>query len=294
MLTRQKVILGLLQYAGRPLTRTVFVKLAFLIRQETALRDAPTYYDFVPYRFGPFSFALYREMLALDRDGYVAWSGEDDVCLLPEADAATQAAVQSLSHEARSAIRATVSKYAGRSQRSLLKELYSRYPWYASRSELRLLAAAGTPEPAGPRKAVFSAGYQGLSVDAFFNRLMAYGIKTVLDVRANPISRKYGFAKSSLSEISGKLGMAYLHFPQVGIRSERRADLTDFESYRLLLDTYEQETLPECRADVRRLGEIMSDSPSVLVCMERDARWCHRSRLAKAIAAQTGLKTIHL
>ena len=59
MLTRQKTVLSLLTQVGRPLSPTVFVKLVFLLRQETDLERDRSFYSFVPYNFGPFSFTLY-------------------------------------------------------------------------------------------------------------------------------------------------------------------------------------------------------------------------------------------
>ena len=37
--------MALLEQADRPLSSTVFVKLAFLLRQETVLKDEHTFYD---------------------------------------------------------------------------------------------------------------------------------------------------------------------------------------------------------------------------------------------------------
>ena len=53
------------------MTPTVFVKLMFLIGQEPALQSDQAFYDFVPYKFGPFSFVLYHELDDLRRCGYV-------------------------------------------------------------------------------------------------------------------------------------------------------------------------------------------------------------------------------
>ena len=39
--------------------------------KETTVASDPTFYSFVPYRDGPFSFALYRELASLERHGYV-------------------------------------------------------------------------------------------------------------------------------------------------------------------------------------------------------------------------------
>ncbi|MCA9049777.1 MAG: hypothetical protein KDA89_13670 [Planctomycetaceae bacterium] len=71
MLKRRKVLLHILRDANRPVSHIELVKAAFLLREESVLANEPSFYDFVPYKFGPFSFALYRELSALVRDGYV-------------------------------------------------------------------------------------------------------------------------------------------------------------------------------------------------------------------------------
>ena len=71
MLNRQRMILALLDHAGAPIQHTMLVKLAFLLREETAVGRDRTFYGFLPYKQGPFSFGLYRELETLERDGYV-------------------------------------------------------------------------------------------------------------------------------------------------------------------------------------------------------------------------------
>ena len=52
--------------------------------------------------------------------------------------------------------------------------------------------------------------------------------------------------------------------------------------------------LPERFTEVQDLGRLMRLRPSVLVCVEKDVRCCHRSRLAEAVARETGLEVVHL
>lgn len=54
--------------------------------------------------------------------------------------------------------------------------------------------------------AVDTAGYEGKSIDMFFDYLLRQGIKTIVDVRFNPGSRKYGFSKKHFREIAKKSG----------------------------------------------------------------------------------------
>lgn len=97
-----------------------------------------------------------------------------------------------------------------------------------------------------------------------------------------------------MGEVCRNLGLQYRHVPSLGIPSAERAGLNDFASYQRLLSRYEQTMLPERLADVKEVGLLMRLQPAVLVCVEKDAQCCHRSRLAGAVAKATGLKVIHL
>src|SRR5258705_10711616 len=59
-------------------------------------------------------------------------------------------------------------------------------------------------------------GYEGLSVDKFVERLLAAGSRTVIDVRANPLSRKPGLSKNALAKNLEAAGIAYVHAPKLG------------------------------------------------------------------------------
>ncbi len=293
MLKRQKIILALLQSAGKQLSRTVFVKLSFLLRAETDIGADATFYDFVPYQFGPFSFALYREIEALKHHSYVV-QDDDRLSLAKRLVRETRALVEELPGSVRSSVRHVTSRYASKTQKALVRDVYARYPWYATKSELTDLLPPTMPKLPSAPPAVYTVGYERVSVDAFFDRLLRAGIRGIADVRANPISRKYGFARTSLRGISAKLGLAYRHFPQLGIPSHKRSRLSGFSSYQRLLDRYEKELLPKQVAGVTELSDVVRAEPTALLCVEADVRYCHRSRLAKAVARETGLTVEHL
>jgi len=293
VLTRQKVILALLHKAGGTLTHTLLVKYAFLLRHETGFGTDHDFYDFVPYKYGPFSFGLYRELGTLARDGLVM-SADDRVTLESGTAQFSATDAEELDSDGRRAVTAVVTRYGRMSHHSLLREVYGRYPWYATKSERQDLAPKQMPRVPRAALAVYSVGYEGKSVDRFFDSLLRAGIQAILDVRANPISRKYGFARRSLSEIAGKLGLDYHHLPELGIPTAERAHSDDFASLRRLLDRYEQEMLPQQRAAVAQAARMIQEKPSALLCMEKDAARCHRSRLASALSRATGLPIVHL
>ena len=131
-------------------------------------------------------------------------------------------------------------------------------------------------------------------MDAFFDRLLREGITAIADVRANPISRRYGFARRTMERISNKVGVEYQHYPLLGIPGTLRSSLTDLASYQRLFDRYERETLSRQHAEINRLANSVAEVPTVLVCMEHDVDYCHRSRLAAAVSRVGGLPVHHL
>ena len=292
MLRRQKAILALLAEAAQPVTVTALVKCAFLLRHETEYDADPAFYNFVPYKFGPFSFALYRELESLQRDGYVSDEG-GRLRPTPRMRKSSLEKVAELSRTERSSVNDVSRKYGKMRQRELLRDVYERYPHYASRSELTDLQHDRQAESPVAEPAVYTAGYERRSVDAFFDGLLRAGIRGVIDVRANPVSRKYGFAGSSMAGIAKKLGLGYTHLPSLGIPSKARVGLGSRASYQRLLDRYERD-LPEHASEIDRLGKQMQVTPSVLVCVESDVECCHRSRLATAVLKTSGLPVHHL
>jgi len=293
LLIRQKIILALLDSVERPLAPTVFVKLAFLMRHETALATHGTFYEFVPYKYGPFSFALYRELRNLRRDGYVS---PDSECVELNAHSASlvREKIAELPRSTRTATQAIADRYGDWEQTALLRSVYARYPWYAVASELTDLVPESIPPLTVAREAIYTAGYEGKSVDAFFDSMLRNGIKSIVDVRSNPVSRRYGFSRRQFGDIAERLGLGYDHMPRLGIPSSRRADLSDFDSYQRLLDGYYVDMLKDRDQELTDLGSQMGKAPTVLICVEQDVRCCHRSRLAEALALRTGMDVRHL
>jgi len=293
VLVRQKAVLALLSQVGEPLSRVFFVKLMFLLRHETELKEDRTFYDFVPYKYGPFSFTLYRELSSLRRDGYVA-PNEERISLGRQTIGLAKEKIDGLPVTVCRAVDRVVGRYGGMSQSDLVRDVYARYPWYASRSELPGVRPSSPVCHREASPAVYTAGYQGTSVDAFFNSLLTEGIRLVIDVRANPVSRRYGFSKGQFSEIAMRLGLGYRHIPNLGIPSRCRVNLSDFDSYQRLLKMYEEEILPQHEDEIDAVGALMEETPAVLVCFERDVCCCHRSRLAVSLSRKTGLGVKHI
>jgi len=293
MLRRQRIILWLLEEVGHPLQRTSLVKLAFLLRVETAIGKESSFYEFVPYKYGPFSFVLYHELRRLYDHGYVVVQ-PDSVMI--------SSAGRKLGWNMRGTRRDPVARgisyvarrYGHEDLTSLLKYVYGRYTWYATRSELtEFLPQPSSDSPQAPL-AVYTAGYEGRSVDSFFNMILRAGIRSVVDVRRNPVSRKYGFSKRKFSEIAHDLGICYKHVPALGVPSDLRRQLGGGGSCQKLFDHFESEILPRATQQLEQLRSLFLETPSVLVCVEKEFQKCHRTRVAAALSNLAGLSVKHL
>ena len=219
---------------------------------------------------------------------------EEDIAVCRRTLELAEKQVEELPASIRSAVADVLTRYGRMNQKALIREVYGRYPWFALNSKLPERDSLSVQRPKKARPAVYTAGYEGRSVDAFFNDLLKRGIHVVVDVRANPVSRKYGFSGLRLAEFCKKLGLQYRHVPTLGIPGVARAGLNGFASYQRLLKRYEEAMLPERAAEVQDVGRLMRRQPSVLVCVEKDVRCCHRSRLAEAVARETGMEVVHL
>ncbi|MCA9010825.1 MAG: DUF488 domain-containing protein, partial [Planctomycetaceae bacterium] len=171
----------------------------------------------------------------------------------------------------------------------VLDDIYARFPEYSVLNKRKKLVERSTAE-----LAVYTAGYEGLSVDAFLNGLIANGIHQLIDVRMNPIARRFGFHKSTLSRLCGELGISYVHVPQLGIHSSLRQELKDQDDYEELFKQYRRSTLKTETEAIDTVAKLVQDKPSVLVCMEACPDQCHRKHLAKVVAEQTGLEIWHI
>lgn len=284
---RHKLLLGVLLEAPRVPTKTELMKWLFLMREETCLKTDSTFYDFVPYRYGPFSFTVYRDIEQLGRYGYL---GGEGYLLQPRLRPKATAAFRSLPTSLQYAVKDILARYSRLSQRRLVDIVYKNHPWFATRSELR----TRPKETSNGRLAAYTAGYEGKSIDLFLQKLLRAGIKRVVDVRNNPVSRKYGFSKRTLASLSSELGMDYVHLPALGILPADRSRLESFEDYQKLMSEYERIILPKVPEARAQAARLVREQPSVLVCFEADWRCCHRGRLATAISADTDLEVIHL
>ena len=280
MLSRQRAILRLLHNEGGSIKRLRLVKLAFLLsRDPSAPRTAV--YDFVPYKRGPFSFTLYHDLRSLQRDGWVV-EGEHDITTAEAPDLE----IAFLDREVLALIDRISEAQRPVSTPALVDSIYRAYPWFTLNSEAVRKRAVTRPV-ATP--AVYTVGYEGIMVDSLLDLLLRKGMRRLIDVRCNPIARRYGFHKETLRRLCADVDIEYLHMAALGVPSAWRADLSDEASYARLFERYDNEILPAQAMTVDKAGALISEMPSALMCMEANHHFCHRSRLGAEIARRTSL-----
>lgn len=141
---------------------------------------------------------------------------------------------------------------------------------------------------------LYTAGYEGLTIDAFIARLKQAGIDKVLDVHEYPLSRKKGFSKKAFAQCLAVEGIAYEHSRPLGcpkpIRKQYKED-GDWVAYARGFRAY-------IRTQDSVLKELVSSAAEQRICMvcyEADANFCHRSLIAEsAQALHSSLQTQHL
>ena len=287
MYARQRVLLDFLLQVPRCPRKYELVGWLFLARQESDVARQIAFYDFLPHRCGPFSFTLDRDLAALREEGYLA---NKVLKVRPEVRSEAENEVAGLTRHVRDCVSSTLGQYGGLRRDELRCLVYGRYPWYAPHSKL----APHDGVSVATEAVVYTVGYEGRSIDAFLDHLMYSGVKRVIDVRRNPFSRKYGFMRRALESLCSKAKIDYAHFPQVGVPSQLRMNLSTEKAYQELFRHYEKAILPKQLDSVAEIGELMKESPSALLCFEAHHTKCHREPLSQAVAKKAGLEVHHL
>ena len=282
ILNRSKRLLSLLDAFGGELDNLNFQKLLFFYCLE--VEKSPSY-EFIPYRYGGFSFTSYADKRRLIERGFL-----EDAGRMWKLTASGKAAAKT-DPSLRICMDEFAQRQSGLRGDALIAEAYRRHPYYAIRSEIveRILSKdtaalqavrAARPQTSGP--GLCTIGYEGRTLEGFLNRLLHDGVSLLCDVRRNPLSRKYGFSKSTLSKACEGVGIRYEHLPELGIAAKERRDLKIQSDYDALFMKYKRECLPmQGEALSRILGWMSAGRRVALTCYERLPLQCHRYCVAE-------------
>jgi len=291
---RQRLLLFVLEFAGKSLGKLELQKLLLLYTKEMQSR----HYAFVPFRYGCYSFLCANDLDLLEKRGWITLEGNRLSLKAPLAGREWAVA---------SAERKTVRSWLKRNPKrgdALITETYRRYPYYAIFSEMkeRLLTPCemnaversldSTDSKNGT--VVFTIGYEGILLEEYLNKLIRNRVAVLCDVRRNPVSRKFGFSGRTLSQVLRKIRIKYVHFPQLGIESEKRQNLNSREAYNDLFYEYRQDLLRRTDALALLKQQIDVEKRVALTCFEKDPHLCHRHCITDLLKSEFGYRIEHL
>jgi uncharacterized protein (DUF488 family) len=139
---------------------------------------------------------------------------------------------------------------------------------------------------------IFTIGYEAATVPEFLAALQLAGVQRVIDVRALPLSRRPGFSKSALRAALAEAGIDYVHLKALGTPAEGRAAARAGRHGELQRIYAGQLELPEAIAQGAVMLELAAETPTALLCFEREPAHCHRTLLLDAVAP--GALPVHL
>jgi len=141
---------------------------------------------------------------------------------------------------------------------------------------------------------VYTIGYEGADIMAFIETLQRVGIQHVIDIRDLPASRRRDFSKNILRDHLAARDIGYSHLkalgdPKSGREAMRRGDTNSFRAiFQERLDT------DEAKAALDAAITMATQTPSVLLCYERDPKSCHRTIVAQIMEQESSFVVRHL
>lgn len=291
MYYRRKIILALLEEFGGTLSRTDLQKYLFLF---TRKQEQPAF-DFMPYHYGCYSAQAAQDLSTMHKLKLIESAGEG---------VTLRTAPVQIKPDDQMHLQATHARYKHLRGKSLLHHVYTDYPFYAIQSKIsgeilsepdRKKVQALIPKKRGA--ALFTIGYEGISVENYITKLIKEDVRILCDVRKNPVSMKFGFSKKQLKGLLEGAGIDYLHLPGLGIESQERRNLKTKTEFQKLFSEYEKTTLVRAHDDLFTLNDALKKYKRIaLTCFEADAEACHRKRTAAALNAMIPetVRTVHL
>lgn len=294
MFYRRKVILAILETFEGELEKFQLQKLLMLF---ALYQKTPSYY-FVPYKYGCFSFQANADLSTMRK---YEWVAEFDKSWKKTT---TKSYISELKENDKRGLSELKKHFGGKSSEYLIKHTYRNHPYYAINSKIahKLLSSEELKKvkkqiPISSINALFTIGYEGISIEQYINKLILADVKVLCDVRKNSSSMKYGFNKSQLKMACEGVGIEFLHIPEVGIVSDKRKELNTQKDYDLLFEDYKKTVITKTISQQELIHELVKKNHRVAItCFEKNICQCHRKHLAEAICELPNFnsKLIHL
>ena len=282
---RRKILLALLEELGGHLSALQMQKFLFLFTRKQEDNKA---FEFVPYKYGGFSFQANQDIYTLSKYGYleIADNKEKTITL-----SKTGHYILKLDMFDQQAIRDVCNEFGALSTTDLVRYTYTHYPFYAINSTIaeQILTTEELEKVDKQRRHIdniqlFTIGYEGRTLESYIKTLILNDVHLLCDVRKNAYSQKFGFSKSQLQNACQGVGIEYVHVPALGIGSEQRQNLYTQDDYNRLFALYASSTLAHNAASLQYVYDLIQQNKRVaLTCFEKDPNQCHRYVVAKAL-----------
>ena len=143
---------------------------------------------------------------------------------------------------------------------------------------------------------IFTIGHSTRLLEELISSLQAHGIKTLVDIRAFPVSRRLPhFNRESLERALPEAGIQYVWMKELGGR--RRKTLADSPNVALRNDSFRNYAdymlTPEFEKGMNRLIRLAESSPTAYMCAERVYFHCHRMLVSDWLVAH-GHEVLHI
>lgn len=129
----------------------------------------------------------------------------------------------------------------------------------------------------------FTIGYTGRKTDEIVSALRNHGVRTLVDIRYNPISMyRPELSKNNFARLLSEHGIAYVHMPRLGVPRDIRAKAIETGTRDVIWDWYDEVVATFLGGNLHFFLNGF-EHPVALMCTEIDPRECHRHRLSLAL-----------
>jgi len=256
---RTTVLISVIQELQEHISDQNIHELLFIYCHKYACNNA---YDFILYKNNPYCLTIYEDKKLLVQKGIlqnlVSWTPSSEVFRF----AKNLNMLEKLS----------LQKLKNDIEKSLITDemINQTYCGYFK-----------IPEIDADKKIFYTIGYEGVNLEQYLNQLLKHKVHCLCDVRRNPYSQKFGFTKMELMGALEKIGIEYIHIPDLGISSALRQDLKNDSDYYNLLKHYEADILSHQSSNIELLKRLLSKHTRIAItCFEAKISHCHRSKIA--------------
>lgn len=151
-----------------------------------------------------------------------------------------------------------------------------------------------TPDPA-PLNTIYTVGHSNRSIEELTDLLCAAGVRCLVDVRAQPYSRRHPqFRREAMRDALSEAGIGY-RWEGAGLGGHRHPQPSSphhalSEAFRGYADHM---TTPEFAEAIERVLVLTSQQRVALMCAEALPESCHRSLIADQLT-RAGYRVVHL